>query len=220
MSRYFLKGYMNKSSASFGDLMEAVKKTEMGGEEDKWKFGEGDAYDYGPYQLGEVLLDTVNENTPVGRAIQEAAEDSPDLMTHAARLKNHYNQARALRMQNKRMDKWGPGGKGGYNEQLKKSYKKVAPVIIRHLWERAGRDPYKFAELYNGPNYKKNNYGKRLDAYLNPDKYRNSHVVQPGDTLGQIADRVGFSVRKLAEYNNIDNPDKIQTGQVIKYPGR
>lgn len=45
-----------------------------------------------------------------------------------------------------------------------------------------------------------------------------SYTVRSGDTLGEIAQRYGTSVPKLAEYNNIKNVNIIHTGQVIKIP--
>ena len=47
------------------------------------------------------------------------------------------------------------------------------------------------------------------------------YTVQPGDTLGAIADsfHVQGGFKKLAEYNGIANPDFIYVGQQIKIPG-
>jgi LysM repeat protein len=43
----------------------------------------------------------------------------------------------------------------------------------------------------------------------------NCYVVQPGDTLSEIAKWYGVSVHYLCEKNNIHNPSKIYVGQVI-----
>lgn len=46
-----------------------------------------------------------------------------------------------------------------------------------------------------------------------------SYVVQPGDTLGKIANRYGTTVSTLATLNNIANPNLIYPGQVLQLPG-
>ncbi len=43
-----------------------------------------------------------------------------------------------------------------------------------------------------------------------------SYVVQPGDTLGAIAGRLGTSVGQLAELNGLHDPDRIFPGQVLE----
>lgn len=48
-------------------------------------------------------------------------------------------------------------------------------------------------------------------------------VVQPGETLGQIAQRELGSVRRIAEIvelNGIEDPDDIRAGAVLKLPPR
>ena len=44
------------------------------------------------------------------------------------------------------------------------------------------------------------------------------YVVVKGDTLSKIANNYGTTYQKLAEYNNIPNPDLIHVGQKIKIP--
>lgn len=46
-----------------------------------------------------------------------------------------------------------------------------------------------------------------------------SYIVQPGDTLWQIARRFGISLSNLIEINGLTNPDEIYPGQVILLPG-
>ncbi|MGB9802898.1 LysM peptidoglycan-binding domain-containing protein, partial [Desulfofundulus sp.] len=46
------------------------------------------------------------------------------------------------------------------------------------------------------------------------------YVVQPGDTLWQIARRFGIPLSSLIELNGLANPDEIYPGQVIVIPGR
>ena len=45
------------------------------------------------------------------------------------------------------------------------------------------------------------------------------HVVQPGDTLSEIALRFGTTVSKLAQLNGITDPNKIYPGQVLRLTG-
>ena len=45
-----------------------------------------------------------------------------------------------------------------------------------------------------------------------------NYVVKKGDTLIKIAKKYGLDYKKLAKYNNISNPNKIYTGQIIKIP--
>ena len=45
------------------------------------------------------------------------------------------------------------------------------------------------------------------------------YTVKKGDTLGAIAKQYGKTVRELAEYNGIGNPNLIIVGQKIKIPG-
>lgn len=43
-----------------------------------------------------------------------------------------------------------------------------------------------------------------------------THTVQPGETLSGIAAKYGTTYQRLAQINNISNPDLIYAGQVIK----
>ncbi|MEZ4611563.1 MAG: LysM peptidoglycan-binding domain-containing protein [Caldilineaceae bacterium] len=45
------------------------------------------------------------------------------------------------------------------------------------------------------------------------------HVVQPGETLGTIAEKYGISSAELARANNIANPNLLREGQVLRIPG-
>lgn len=46
-----------------------------------------------------------------------------------------------------------------------------------------------------------------------------TYTVRPGDTLGAIARRYGTTAQALARRNNIENPDLIHPGQVIRITG-
>ncbi|WP_050668897.1 LysM peptidoglycan-binding domain-containing protein [Luteipulveratus halotolerans] len=45
-----------------------------------------------------------------------------------------------------------------------------------------------------------------------------TYTVKKGDTLSEIGQRFGVSWHKIAEVNNIENPDLIYPGQVFKIP--
>ncbi len=45
-----------------------------------------------------------------------------------------------------------------------------------------------------------------------------THVVQKGETLSEIASRYGLTVKELAEANGIDNPALVRVGQVLLIP--
>ena len=45
------------------------------------------------------------------------------------------------------------------------------------------------------------------------------YTVQAGDTLSKIAAKYNTTYQKLAQYNNISNPNVISVGQKIKIPG-
>ncbi len=44
------------------------------------------------------------------------------------------------------------------------------------------------------------------------------YIVRDGDTLYSIGKRYGYGIDELAAYNDIIDPDKIQIGQVIRFP--
>ena len=45
-----------------------------------------------------------------------------------------------------------------------------------------------------------------------------TYTVQPGDTLGALANPTGLSVQQLAAINCLSNADNLQVGQVIYLP--
>ena len=44
------------------------------------------------------------------------------------------------------------------------------------------------------------------------------HSVQKGDTLSSVASSYGTSWKRLAEYNNISNPNQLKVGQELRIP--
>ena len=51
-----------------------------------------------------------------------------------------------------------------------------------------------------------------------PPPATTTYVVQPGDTLGKIAQQFGKTVAELTALNNISNPNLIYAGQVLLIP--
>lgn len=45
-----------------------------------------------------------------------------------------------------------------------------------------------------------------------------TYDIQPGDSLGKIAERFGVSVDELMALNGIENPDHIEVGQTLTIP--
>ena len=45
------------------------------------------------------------------------------------------------------------------------------------------------------------------------------YTVQSGDTLGSIASRFGLTIEDLVLANELDNPDRLEVGQVLNIPG-
>lgn len=52
---------------------------------------------------------------------------------------------------------------------------------------------------------------------LNTKAGSRTYTVISGDTLSEIARELGTTVSKLVELNNIENPDRINIGQVLRY---
>jgi len=51
-----------------------------------------------------------------------------------------------------------------------------------------------------------------------PNLESQEYVVQPNDTLGQIARQYGVNLASLIEANNLANPDHLEVGQVLTIP--
>jgi len=50
------------------------------------------------------------------------------------------------------------------------------------------------------------------------DPVFNSHTVESGDVLFDIANRYGTTTQALIELNALENPDRIEVGQVLALP--
>ena len=44
------------------------------------------------------------------------------------------------------------------------------------------------------------------------------HMVRPGETLSVIAKNYGFELQELIQYNKLDNPTRLEVGQVLYFP--
>ena len=61
--------------------------------------------------------------------------------------------------------------------------------------------------------------GHSVTAVPTPIVTRVIHVVQVGETLGEIAERYGVSLDDLIAANDITNPDIIEVGTQLLIPG-
>ncbi len=52
-----------------------------------------------------------------------------------------------------------------------------------------------------------------------PEDYE-EYIVQPGDTVWNIARRFGTTIQAIARANNLDDPSRIDVGQVLRIPVR
>lgn len=59
--------------------------------------------------------------------------------------------------------------------------------------------------------------GKTADSPTQAESNDRVYVVQPGDTLSQIAEQLGTSVDYLASYNGIPDPNIIYSGQALSF---
>ncbi len=46
------------------------------------------------------------------------------------------------------------------------------------------------------------------------------HRIEPGETLGKIAQKYGYDYKVLGAFNGLTNPNKIQAGAMIRFPAR
>ena len=51
-----------------------------------------------------------------------------------------------------------------------------------------------------------------------PTKTPQEYEIQPGDSLSLVAEQFGLTTDELAEFNNIEDPNAIQAGQIILIP--
>ncbi len=56
------------------------------------------------------------------------------------------------------------------------------------------------------------------DSNVETMDFDSEHVVEGGETLTSIAEKYGLTYQDLADYNDIPDPNYIETGQVIKIP--
>ncbi len=60
---------------------------------------------------------------------------------------------------------------------------------------------------------------KRSNSPSPPPPSGDQYVVRSGETLSDIAKRLGASVQDLLNYNDLPDPDRIRPGQVLRVPG-
>jgi len=59
-----------------------------------------------------------------------------------------------------------------------------------------------------------------LGGHISPVGTSSIHIIQPGDTLGELAKQYGVTVADLASANRITNVDRIEVGTVLYIPSR
>lgn len=95
-----------------------------------------------------------------------------------------------------------------------KSVSEIAQEVIEGKWGNGEERKNKLISA--GYNY--NDVQSKVNELLGSNTSNVTYTVKSGDTLSAIASKYGTSYQKLAEYNNISNPNIISVGQVIKIP--
>ena len=85
-----------------------------------------------------------------------------------------------------------------------------APVEDRGTMSRAPG-----AAVPGGPPITTDANGKPLAGIENYGK-PGYYAVRPGDTIRRIANETGQTWQNIARWNNLDNPDLIEVGQVLR----
>ena len=100
------------------------------------------------------------------------------------------------------------------NSSNLKSISEIVQEVINGVWGN-GEDR-KNRLISAGYNY--NEIQAKVNSMLGNNNSGITYTVKAGDTLSFIAKKYGTTYQKLAEYNNIANPNIINVGQVIKIP--
>ena len=58
----------------------------------------------------------------------------------------------------------------------------------------------------------------RIGQIIKVPRHLRLYVVQPGDTLGDVADATGADRATILSLNELDNPDLLRPGQELKVP--
>ena len=99
------------------------------------------------------------------------------------------------------------------NSSNLKSISEIVQEVINGIWGN-GEDR-KNRLISAGYNY--NEIQEKVNSILASNSAV-TYTVKSGDTLSSIAKKYGTTYQKLAQYNNISNPNIINVGQVIKIP--
>jgi len=106
-----------------------------------------------------------------------------------------------------------------YKRWVIPAYSQSYPIRLKHA------DILRFIELEDSI------YHYRYDELFNPmkgyetmfaedlsDTKKSYHTVKKGETLGAIAARYRTTVRRLCDYNNLSNANKLSVGQKLRIP--
>ena len=100
------------------------------------------------------------------------------------------------------------------NSSNLKSISEIVQEVINGVWGN-GEDR-KNRLISAGYNY--NEIQTQVNSMLGNNNSGITYTVKSRDTLSSIASKYGTTYQKLAQYNNISNPNIINVGQVIKIP--
>lgn len=95
-------------------------------------------------------------------------------------------------------------------EKNKKTIDELAQEVLEGKWGN-GQDRY---DRLTNAGYNYDEIQARVNELCNSSK-KIIYIVQKGDTLSGIASKYNTTYQKLAEINNIDNPNLIYPGQKI-----
>lgn len=116
-------------------------------------------------------------------------------------------------------------GLNGFTKQPpKKSIDELVDEVIAGKWgngserkERLTEAGYDYNAIQAGVNEKMSEYKPEIKVET-PEQTEIIYIVKKGDTLSRIASKYKTTYQKLAEYNKIENPNRIYVGQKIKIP--
>ena len=94
-----------------------------------------------------------------------------------------------------------------------KSLEEVVQEVVNGVWGNGEDRKSRLTDA--GYNY--NEVQEKVNSILTSNSIV-TYTVKSGDTLSSIASKYNTTYQKLAQYNNITNPNIINIGQVIKIP--
>lgn len=106
----------------------------------------------------------------------------------------------------------------GSNQEPNSSNLKSISEIIQEVVEGKWGNGEDRKILLTSAGYNYNEVQAKVNSMLGNNNSIITYTVKSGDTLSSIASKYNTTYQKLAQYNNISNPNVINVGQVIKIP--